>query len=59
MARVVPLATFTGYPSGKKVEFRADVEVTVSADYADLLADKGLIEKPKAKARGKAADTAE
>lgn len=43
---VTPLETFTGYPGGVKTRFERCVPVKVSSDYADLLAAKGLIEKP-------------
>jgi len=57
--RVVPTSSFTGYPGGKRTEFAAGVPQDVTADYAETLRRKGLIEKPKAKAKGAAPDTAD
>jgi len=49
MKTVKPTESFTGYPSGKRTEFVAGVSIPVPDDYAEILAGKGLIEKPKAK----------
>ena len=57
--RVTPTSSFTGYPDGKRTEFLADKPIDVPADYAEILRRKGLIEKPKAKAKGAAPDTAD
>ncbi len=43
---VVPAEDFTGYPFGKKMQFRAGIESEpVPPDYAQLLADKGHLRK--------------
>lgn len=49
MKTVTPKQSFTGYPDNQRTEFVAGVPVPVSADYAEILLAKGLIEKPKAK----------
>lgn len=57
--RVVPTSSFTGYPNGKRTEFLSGTPIDVPADYAEILRRKDLIEKPTAKAKGAAADTAD
>ncbi len=46
MARtsVTPVAAFTGFPDGVKVQFRPGHPVSVPAPYAALLRSKGLVE---------------
>lgn len=51
--RVTPLVDFTGYPDGKKTEFKAGVEATVPAEYAAILRGK----EPKLVADKKPATT--
>ena len=38
---VIPCEDFTGYPNGKKVEFKTGVPVEVPEKYAELLKQKG------------------
>lgn len=41
----VPIHNFTGYPDGKKTEFRAGIEsIPVSKEFAQLMRDKGHVE---------------
>lgn len=57
MVKVIPVSDFTGYPDGVKTQFSAGAEASVSAEYAAILREKGLVKSlPK---RTKASDEEE
>ena len=49
MKTVTIKADFTGYPAGKKREFRVGEDVEVANDFADMLVDKGLARETTAR----------